>query len=485
MREWLRINGLQTHSKRDTRNYPLVHSDLRARAFPPRRATTMLAFKMKRPLQEVRTDRALGDKIDNDTWGATGRDILQKVDGMRMRVAEASQSYTEKGAEECRAAFGKYQELCRQAGYVCKGVSLKDANLTFKWCDAFDTANHHMEPDWSFERACVVFNLAASISFLGTHQDRTTPTGLKTACNLYQQAAGALAEVQAMVSAAAWRSSPDLSSDTLGALQTLMLAQAQKNFVEKAQADGMSDKILALLNAECAGLYEEVGRRFDEAKARQRPISAMAQEWLDVVEWNRKVFDGLQHHFLAKVADAEHKYGDALSRHTYAANKTAEAVKACAGAPPALQEQFKRAHQICLDAYNGSKRDNDSIYHEKVPHISTLPKPERKSMVKPQRPAELDNDPSFEALLPPSVSRGPSMEPAAAAAAPTSVEGAMGAIQLDDAGDGPPPPSFADAEAAGLVELTNMGFDLTKAKDALARCNGSVQEAANLLAAES
>ena len=30
-----------------------------------------------------------------------------------------------------------------------------------------------------------------------------------------------------------------------------------------------------------------------------------------------------------------------------------------------------------------------------------------------------------------------------------------------------------------------MGFDLTKAKDALARSNGSVQEAANLLAAES
>ena len=134
-----------------------------------------------------------------------------------------------------------------------------------------------------------------------------------------------------MVSAAAWRSSPDLSSDTLGALQTLMLAQAQKNFVEKAQADGMSDKILALLNAECAGLYEEVGRRFDEAKARQRPISAMAQEWLDVVEWNRKVFDGMQHLAMAKVADAEHKYGDALSRHTYAANKTAEAVKAARG----------------------------------------------------------------------------------------------------------------------------------------------------------
>ncbi len=48
-----------------------------------------------------------------------------------------------------------------------------------------------------------------------------------------------------------------------------------------------------------------------------------------------------------------------------------------------------------------------------------------------------------------------------------------------------PPPSFADAEAAGLQELITMGFDREKAKAALAASNGSVQQATELLLAGS
>lgn len=207
----------------------------------------MLAFKMKRPLQQCAVDRALAKHIASDefsaTWGPAGRELITKVDGMRERMREASQSYSEKGAQECREVMGRYQALVHQVAVVLQGVSLKDAQLTFKWSDAFDAAVQAVEPDWSFERACVVFNLAAAISFLATHQDRATSEGLKTACSLYQQAAGALAECANLVKAAPWRASADLSSDTLGALETLMLAQAQKCFFEKAEHDGMSPKV--------------------------------------------------------------------------------------------------------------------------------------------------------------------------------------------------------------------------------------------------
>ena len=138
----------------------------------------MLAFKMKKPQQEMGLERLLQGKIDDAKWGASGRDLIAKLDGMRGRMKEASQSYSEKGAEECREVFGRYQALAYKANFVCEGVDLKP--LPFKWADAFDTSEVSSISDWNFERACVIFNLAAAISYLATHCDRGTADGLTT-----------------------------------------------------------------------------------------------------------------------------------------------------------------------------------------------------------------------------------------------------------------------------------------------------------------
>ena len=450
----------------------------------------MLAFKMKVPQQELGVDKLLGEKIDSASWGPTGIDLLQRITGMRKRVTEAAKNgYIESGAGECRTAFIKFHELVRQGEVLCKGVSLEGAGLTFRWGGSFE-AVANQEPDWSFERACVLFNLAATLSFLATHEDRTTAEGVKAACQQYQQSAGVLNELATIVGNAAWTAPTDLAPDTTSALQTLMLAQAQKTFVEKAQTDGMSDKILTMLNAECAGLYEDAGRRVAEAKARDRPIAAMSQAWLNVIEWNRLLFDGMQHYYMAKTDDAEFKYGVGLARYTYAANKTGEALKSCKAAveagmtSEALMEQFNRAHLICLEAYNVAKRDNDSIYHEDVPNVATLPKPQRKGMVKLLVPADLVPDPSFDALIPPSLSRGPSANDGlvAAAASISLDDGGVPHYRAPPAGDSePPPPSFEEAEEAAVAELVEMGFDRAKAKEALAKVNGNKADAAMLL----
>jgi hypothetical protein len=65
----------------------------------------------------------------------------------------------------------------------------------------------------------------------------------------------------------------------------------------------------------------------------------MTAEWLSVVDWNRKLFDGMQNFHAAQLHQAGHEYGKQVSRLTYATNKCAEAVNACAGAAPALREQ--------------------------------------------------------------------------------------------------------------------------------------------------
>ena len=188
----------------------------------------MLAFKMKRPQQNVAFAKALGPHLDTSAW-PEGKSLLEQLEAFREgRVRQASQSYSEKGAQECREVFARYNLLAFQASVVTAAVSLGENSVTFQWGDAFDERETTAVADWSFERACVCFNLAASISFLATHTDRTTPDGIKNAAALFQQAAGVLGVVKGMTKEGAWRVSADLSADTVSCLETLMLAQAQK-----------------------------------------------------------------------------------------------------------------------------------------------------------------------------------------------------------------------------------------------------------------
>ena len=98
--------------------------------------------------------------------------------------------------------------------------------------------------------------------------------------------------------------------------------------------------------------------------------------------------------------------------------------------------------------------------------MTTLPKPERKRMIKPVTPKELEGitdpvpPPQDDASLAKELDR---------------------ALKAGGGSEEPPPPSFADAEKAALTELVSMGFEVEKARKALSECGGSVQVATEKL----
>lgn len=57
---------------------------------------------------------------------------------------------------------------------------------------------------------------------------------------------------------------PDISPETLGALSSLMLAQAQEIFVHKAIHDSMKDGIVARLAAQAEELYADALKLFQK-----------------------------------------------------------------------------------------------------------------------------------------------------------------------------------------------------------------------------
>ena len=60
--------------------------------------------------------------------------------------------------------------------------------------------------------------------------------------------------------------------------------------------------------AECAGLYADASLKLNSSKIG----GAGAKDWLDVVEWNKKLFDGMQHFHGATGHEEAFEYGVAV-----------------------------------------------------------------------------------------------------------------------------------------------------------------------------
>ena len=72
---------------------------------------------------------------------------------------------------------------------------------------------------------------------------------------------------------------PDLNSETLTILSTLMLAQAQEIFISKAIQDKMKDGIVAKLCMQCEDMYAEVLRNIQKESCKVY----WEREWLSTV----------------------------------------------------------------------------------------------------------------------------------------------------------------------------------------------------------
>ena len=116
-------------------------------------------------------------------------------------------------------------------------------------------------PSLGYERTCSLFNLAALQSQVAASQNFETDQGLRLAARLLQQAARILESLKGAASAICRRvPTLDLQTETLAALSSLMLAQAQEMYVLKAVNERVKDGVVAKLAAQCRHLYAEASK---------------------------------------------------------------------------------------------------------------------------------------------------------------------------------------------------------------------------------
>ncbi|XP_049890178.1 programmed cell death 6-interacting protein isoform X2 [Epinephelus moara] len=239
--------------------------------------------------------------------------------------------------------------------------------LTFTWKDAFDKGSLFggsvklSLASLGYEKTCVLFNAAALASQIASEQNLDNDEGLKAAARYYQLASGAFGHIKDTVLSALNREpTMDISPETVGTLSHIMLAQAQEVFFLKATSDKMKDAVIAKLANQAADFY---GDAFKQCQYKDN----LPKEVLPVLAAKHCIMQANAELHQSVLAKQKKRFGEEIARLQHAA----ELVKTVASrydeyvSVKDLSDKINRA-------LTAAKKDNDFIYHDRVPEVKDL-----------------------------------------------------------------------------------------------------------------
>jgi len=282
-------------------------------------------------------------------------------------------------------------------------IPASEVQIPFKWKDAFDKGSIFggrislTVSSIGYEKVCVLFNIAALSTQIAETQNLDSEDGLQKANKKLQSAAGIFTALKdRVVGLIEQEPTPDLEPECLGVLASLCLAQAQELVVQKALKDSMKDNIVAKLAGHADDLFAEVMKLMQKESVR----TLWDKDWLPVVSGKQALYNGLSQYHQSKVCNAAKSVGEEISRLQYSLELFA-ACQSRSGLPGlgGCSDWVKRANRGLTDA----KKDNDFIYHERIPDVKQLTAIGRAAVVKPTGLPDkfLPNDKElFAALMP-------------------------------------------------------------------------------------
>ncbi|XP_069329482.1 programmed cell death 6-interacting protein isoform X1 [Eulemur rufifrons] len=267
---------------------------------------------------------------------------------------------------------GALETLLRYYDQICSiepkfPFSENQICLTFTWKDAFDKGSLFggsvklALASLGYEKSCVLFNCAALASQIAADQNLDNDEGLKTAAKHYQFASGAFLHIkETVLSALSREPTVDISPDTVGTLSLIMLAQAQEVFFLKATRDKMKDAIIAKLANQAADYF---GDAFKQCQYKD----TLPKEVFPVLAAKHCIMQANAEYHQSILAKQQKKFGEEIARLQHAA----ELIKTVASRYDEYVNVKDFSDKINR-ALTAAKKDNDFIYHDRVPDLKDL-----------------------------------------------------------------------------------------------------------------
>jgi hypothetical protein len=312
-------------------------------------------------------------------------------------------------------------------------LRLPNLSVPFVWYDSF-TGEPTLENHLNYEKACILFNIAALFSQVAEKQDRESDDGLKRAFHYFQCSGSIFSHIYDKFSHAP---TLDLGRGTLAYLKMFMLAQAQECFLAKGIKDQRKPSILAKMASQAAymylRLYEELKergvwnqgerqlchQRFNrcqtpdmtlypglidttkEEKSRNETNDQTASmnalpfeiNWLLLMHNKFLYYTAIMLYYAALDSVSKNETGEAIARlekaESYAKEsqtlldydlRNTETEHRMYTMWQTIKNKMTGNSAQIQDALRGAIRDNDFIYHQKIPSGDTLVAVERLDM---------------------------------------------------------------------------------------------------------
>ncbi|XP_046690436.1 tyrosine-protein phosphatase non-receptor type 23b isoform X2 [Silurus meridionalis] len=306
--------------------------------------------------------RNYGEKPENFS------DALGKLEQLRKAVVNIPRDF--EGCNTLKKYLGQLHFLQSRVPMAYG----QEAASPVTWFDIF-SGKQVTHEDIGYEQACVLYNIGALHSYLGSMDNRVSEEGMKTSCTHFQSAAGAFTHIRDYYNS---NYSPDLIHHALSININLMLGQAQECLLEKTLLDNKKSLITARICAQVSEYYRECIRVLENSDS----LSGK-KEWRKLLCMKISYFSAIKHFHMGKHSEEQQKYGEAVAYFQLSLSRLNDAIKLGKGQPESIHEALKFTMDIIGGKFNSAKKDNDFIYHEPVPKLEALAVVKGAPLVKP------------------------------------------------------------------------------------------------------
>ncbi|XP_036226729.2 tyrosine-protein phosphatase non-receptor type 23 isoform X3 [Bactrocera oleae] len=249
--------------------------------------------------------------------------------------------------------------------------------FTFTWKDLYQS-NVNEFTQLRYEMAAVLFNIAASHTQMGASVTRGDVDGMKLACTHFQCAAWAFGELREHYSNV--NGGGDfMANELLVFMQQVSFAQAQECILEKSLIDNRKPNIVAKVTAQIVVYYGAALTALltggDDGQVAQVVDSSVFKLWKKYVRFKISYLNCILYLYQGQQAEEQQKMGERVTLYQAAADKLEEARKESKGLPD--QKEINESLIFTADVVEGkrknAKNENEFIYHEAVPELSSIP----------------------------------------------------------------------------------------------------------------
>lgn len=342
------------------------------------------------------------------TYYGSDEAYVQSIQELNRLRKDCTAKGIESKSTSTLTALQRYYDQLKLFSNKCP---VNEVPINFKWKDAFDKGGYFLSSSPSliiqslaYEKVCILFNIASSLSDIAAtslNEDVKNEHALQLAAKYFQSAAGVFLDLKVSAPAAIGTKASsivDLNSSVLDILHYIMLAQAQESVFLKAMQNNMTDAILAKVANQCSEFYSESYKLIQIIKS-----TWPEKEWLTAIYCKHLFFSAIAQYHQALVVAEGKNFGEEIARlqHAVESFQQAEAKNAVpiAGIAEAYYKKTQKRHESAV-------KDNDFIYHARVPEYRLLEPIEKLALA---RPAPLpgkflpETTDLFEGMLPLSV----------------------------------------------------------------------------------